>query len=135
MNTIPNFDGEEMKIPAAAVQKTAAPEPSLINAPLLIILFIILMLVFGGIYYWYTMTIPGQDLLPARPTDAMNNEPESTTAEARTATADVLSTSNELDAIEADISSTQFIDLESALAGIESELSAAIEATPVTTGQ
>jgi flagellar basal body-associated protein FliL len=131
MNTAPNFDGEEMKIPATAIQKPATPEPGLINIPLLLILFVVLLLIFGGIYYWYTMSIPGQEFLSSRPTDAMNNEPESTTAEARTATADVLSTSNELDAIEADISSTQFIDLESALAGIENELTAALETVPV----
>jgi len=124
----PNFDGEEMKIPEAMQPKTVEPQnTSLINGPILILLFVILLALLGGIYYWYTvlMSTP-TSTVPMRPTAEMNNEPESPTAEARTATTDVVSTSDELDAINADIESTRFDDLDDGITAIENELSSAL---------
>ena len=128
----PNFEGEEMKIPETMQVK--APEPtntSLVSGPILILLFAILLLLLGGIYYWYTMLMNNPVApLPTRPTPAMNNEPESPTAEARTDATDVVSTSDELDAINADIESTRFDDIDDGFTAIENELGSALEATP-----
>ncbi len=127
----PNFEGEEMKVPSA--MKTVAPEQanaSLVSGPILILLFAILLALLGGIYYWYTILMSQPIAAPAmRPTAEMNNEPESTTAEARTGATDVVSTSDELDAIQADIESTRFEDIDDGFTAVENELGGALEAT------
>ncbi len=127
----PNFEGEEMKIPSS--MKAAAPEQtnaSLVSGPILILLFAILLALLGGIYYWYTILMSEPIAIPAtRPTAEMNNEPESTTAEARTSATDVVSTSDELDAIQADIESTRFDDIDDGFTAVENELGGALEAT------
>jgi hypothetical protein len=127
----PNFEGEEMKVPAS--MKAVAPEQtstSLISGPILILLFAILLALLGGIYYWYTILMSETIVVPAtRPTAEMNNEPESTTAEARTSATDVVSTSDELDAIQADIESTRFDDIDDGFTAVENELGGALEAT------
>ncbi len=107
------------------------PAPTLVSGPILLLLFAILVALLGGIYYWYTilMSTPIEAPLPTRPTAEQNNEPESTTAEARTAATDVVSTSDELDAIAADAGSTNFEPLDSSFAAVESELDAATAAT------
>jgi hypothetical protein len=129
--TEPNFDGEEMKIPEA-MKAVAEPVPntSLVNGPILILLFAILVALLGGIYYWYTILME-EPVIPEslRPSIEMNNEPESTTAEARTAATDVVSTSDELEALQADIESTRFDDIDDGFTAIENELGAALEAT------
>ena len=68
--------------------------------------------------------------ITTRPTNEQNDEPESTTAEARTGLLDVVSTSDELSAISADISSTNLDDLENEVPAIEAELSAALSSQP-----
>jgi hypothetical protein len=127
----PNFEGEEMKVPSS--MKAAAAEPvstSLVSGPILILLFAILLALLGGIYYWYTILMSETVTAPAtRPTAEMNNEPESTTAEARTGATDVVSTSDELDAIQADIESTRFDDIDDGFTAVENELGGALEAT------
>lgn len=127
----PNFDGEEMKIPATMKVAAAAPtNASLVSGPILILLFAILLALLGGIYYWYTILMSEPIIAPAtRPTAEMNNEPESTTAEARTGATDVVSTSDELDAIQADIESTRFDDIDDGFTAVENELGGALEAT------
>jgi zona occludens toxin (predicted ATPase) len=129
----PNFDGEEMKVPATmqAVAETN-PNTSLVSGPILILLFAILAALLGGIYYWYTILMSEPlTAIPTRPTAEMNNEPESTTAEARTDATDVVSTSDELDALQADIESTRFDDIDDGFAAIETEIGGALEATDV----
>ncbi len=127
----PNFEGEAMKVPEAMkVATEPAPNTSFVNGPILILLFAILLALLGGIYYWYTILM-NEPLVPAplRPTADMNNEPESTTAEARTAATDVVSTSDDLDALQADIESTRFDDIDDGFTAIENELGGALEAT------
>lgn len=129
----PNFEGEEMKLPAnISAQVTEPTNNTLLTGPIIILLFAILLALLGGIYYWYTilMAEPLVTPTPTRPTTEMNNEPESTTAEARTAATDVVSTSDELDAIRADVESTTMEPLETDFAAVESELGGALEATP-----
>ena len=65
----------------------------------------------------------------SRPTAEMNNEPESTTAEARTGATDVVSTSDELDALQADIESTSFDDIDDGFTAIENEINGALKTT------
>lgn len=132
-NTVsePNFEGEEMKTPTSIkIQVPETSNASLINGPILILLFTILLALLGGIYYWYTILM-NEAVTPAvsRPTAEMNNEPESTTAEARTSATDVVSTSDELDALQADIESTSFDDIDDGFTAIENEINGALKTT------
>ncbi len=135
--TAPDFSGEEMKIPAG-MQATVevAPNTSLISGPILILLFAILISLLGGIYYWYTILMSETAVVvPTRPTAEMNNEPESTTAEARTEATNIVSTSDELDALQADIESTRFDDIDDGFTAVENELNGALEASDNTPPQ
>jgi len=130
----PNFEGEEMKIPEnmqhlANEADTTPVNP--ISTPILIVLTTILLLIFAGLAYWYYLitTMPVTPTIPPeRPTLETNREPETPTAAARTEALDVVSTSDELGAIEADIESTNFDDLDMEMNAIEAELNAALEA-------
>jgi hypothetical protein len=128
----PNFEGEAMHIPVAKANLPAVDDtnPRLLTAPIIILLFLILVAILAGFYYWYTIVMSEQVVAPndTRPTAEQNNEPESTTAEARTGLMDVVSTSDELDAIAADAQSTNLEDLTTETTAIEAELNAAITA-------
>ena len=128
----PNFENEEMHVPSS---RSSAPLPGpeahrLLSAPIIILLFLILLVILAGFYYWYTLVMQDQ-VVPqtnVRPTAEQNNEPESTTAEARTGLMNVVSTSDELEAIAADAQSTNLEDLTSEITPIETDLDAAITA-------
>jgi hypothetical protein len=128
----PNFEGEEMHLPEAkaSVMTEADTNPRLLTAPIIVLLFLILVAILAGFYYWYTIVMSEQVVVDTgtRPTTEQNNEPESITAEARTGLMDVVSTSDELDAIAADAQSTNLEDLVNETTAIEAELDAAIEA-------
>ncbi|MBY0538432.1 hypothetical protein K2P47_03470 [Patescibacteria group bacterium] len=128
----PNFEGEEMHIPAPKVNQPLEDNaaPKLLTAPIIVLLFLILVAILAGFYYWYTIVMSEQVVTETitRPTAEQNNEPESTTAEARTGLMDVVSTSDELDAIAADAQSTNLEDLVNETTAIEAELDAAIAA-------
>lgn len=127
----PNFEGEEMKLPTSSTIRTPVVEKnqSLLTLPIIILLFLILVAILAGLYYWYVLvTKPEMIDTLLRPTIEQNNEPESTTAEARTGTTDVVSTSDEIDALKADLDSTQFEDIDTLVAPIESELNSAVTA-------
>lgn len=127
----PNFEGEEMKLPQSTVgtNTSLTSTASVISTPIIILLVLILLAIFAGLGYWYylVMNTPTVDTTSLRPTAEMNNEPESTTAEARTSTLDVVSTSDEIEAIEADVESTNLDDLDIELNAIDAELNAALE--------
>jgi hypothetical protein len=126
-NTTPN-----QKI--APEQHTYEPE-SITNGPILILLVALLLAVLGGMFYWFTMLGKGGVTISPtslRPTAEQNNEPESTTAEARTEAYGVVSTSDEIPAIEADVEGTNLDSLDSELDAIEAELDAALEEEPTT---
>lgn len=93
-------------------------------APIIIILFIILGLILGGLYYWYSVSTKPvvTDLNPTRPTIETNKEPETPTATAQVDSLTVMSTSDELNAIEADLLSTDLDSLETEINQIEAEL-------------
>ena len=90
------------------------------------ILIIILMLLLGGLYLWGETQQKNTEIPNStkgtRPTAAENNEPESTNAEAAVETLSAMSTSDELSAIEADLSSTIISDPEAELTSVEAEL-------------
>ncbi len=128
----PDFEGEAMKMPMSSNNLPSIDTGSsrTLNIPILVLLFLILVAILGGLYYWYkivTAPIP----TPAdttRPTAEQNNEPESTTAEARTETQGVVSTSDELGAIRADLDSTNLSDLDTEVSPIKAEMDAALKA-------
>lgn len=125
----PNFKGEEMKMPQnAAVTEVTKPQ-SATNGPILVILAVLLLVVLGAMYYWFTLlnTAPVEIPEISRPTAEENNEPESTTAEAQTDTFEVVSTSDELTAIEADLESTNMDSLDAELQAIDTELDASAQ--------
>ena len=128
----PNFENEAMHVPSSRVSTpiTQTAAPRLLSAPIIILLFLILVAILAGFYYWYTLVMKDQVVPPTniRPTAEQNNEPESTTAEARTGLMDVVSTSDELEAIAADAQSTNLEDLTSEITPIETDLDAAITA-------
>ena len=128
---VPNYEGEAMKMPenTAAAPTTPVKESTVINGPLLAILAILLILILGGMYYWFstlTAEIPAPPVVE-RPTPEQNNEPESTTAEVQTEVMQTTSTSDELGAIEADLEATNLDSLNSEMNAIDAELNAALQ--------
>lgn len=106
---IPNFEGEKMKMPENTDLQTEETEvKSVVSAPILIILTFLLVLILGGMYYWFFAINKSPEIIPAsdRPTAEENNEPESNTAEAQVNITDTTSSSDEIDMIEADLDST-----------------------------
>jgi hypothetical protein len=99
------------------------------NGPILILLVVLLLAILGGMYRWFVILNNDVPSISAglRPTAEENNEPESTTAEARVEAMGVVSSSDEIPAIEADIESTDLDSMESELDAIEAELDAALE--------
>lgn len=126
---VPNFDGEAMKMPENTdlVPEASAPR-SVTSGPLLVILAVLLFIILGGLYYWFSLleTAPAPITITPieRPTIQENNEPESTTAEAQVDALSTVSTSNELQAIEADIESTNLDGLDEEMTDIEAEMNA-----------
>lgn len=132
---VPDFEGEDMKLPENTdAQVQATPEStSVINGPLLIGLTVLLVLILGGMYYWFSTLSEQAAAVPEptpaeRPTAEENNEPESTTAEAEVETMQALSPSDEISAIEADLEATNLETLDVELDAIEAELDAAMPA-------
>ncbi len=88
-----------------------------------VILFGLLAALLVGIYFWITAEKQTPiDTVPTRPTYETNREPESVNAQAEVGILQVLSTSDELSAIEADLLSTDLSNLEKELTQIEQEL-------------
>lgn len=130
----PDFEGEVMKIPTSMQAEEVNPNvtnQSTLSTPIIVVLTLILIAIFGGLAYWYYL-VTMMSVTPAasntRPTAEMNQEPETPTSVARTEAMDVVSTSDELSAIEADIESTNIDDLDMEMNAIEAELNAALEA-------
>ena len=88
--------------------------------PILAGLLILLVLVFVGMYLWGASLATDPTPLPAT---IPNNEPETPRAIADQQISETLSPSDELDAIDADLGSTNFDSLDTDLNTIEAELS------------
>lgn len=95
------------------------------------VLIIILMCILAGLYMWGESLKknekPQVGAESTRPTAEQNNEPESTNAEADVETLKTLSPSNELDAIEADLGSTQIPEVEPKLTTIDSSIQSEVQ--------
>lgn len=128
----PDFSNEEMKMPENSVTpvETGSDSSSVVNGPLLVGLALLLVLLLGGMYYWFaTLSAPAPATpVVERPTAEQNNEPESTTAEAQVETMQAVSTSDELSAIEADLEATDLDSMDAEMQAIEAELEAETEA-------
>lgn len=120
----PQFNGEAMKVPAGSYAAPVATQPikhGKLFGVIIGLLFFALVLILGGLMLWNYILTPNTLVVetPLRPTEEMNQEPESETARAQAEAAAALSTSNELPAIEADLLSTDLSSLESELATID----------------
>ena len=88
--------------------------------PILGILVIVLALIFIGLYIWAGMLGPEPE--PMQEISIVNNEPETPRAVADQAILETLSPSDDINAIEADLSSTNFDSLDAELTTIDAEL-------------
>lgn len=121
----------KMKMPEESFSSVQGEDKAAHLGAILGILIVILVLILGGLYVWGS-TMSKNPAEPKnntieRPTAEENNEPESTNAEAEVDTLGALSTSNEIDAIQADIDSTDLSNLNAELNAIEAEINAALE--------
>ena len=109
-------------------KEPAHPE-TIANGPILFLLVVLLLAILGGMYRWFVILkndVP--DITTSlRPTAAENKEPESTTARAQTEAYGVVSTSDEVPAIEADVEGTNLDSIDSELDAIDNELDTAIQ--------
>lgn len=129
----PDFTEEEMKMPENASVESGEPGPeekSVVNGPLLLLLAVLLAIVLGGMYYWFDSMQTQPPVTPPapveRPTPEENDEPESTTAEAQVEQLNTVSSSDEIEAIEADIEATDLDSLDAELDAIDAEIEAAL---------
>ena len=121
----------KLKKPEDAVDTAHAER--ITNGPIIILLIVLLVAILGGMSYWFTMMhkeVSPVTPLGQRPTAAENNEPESTTAEAQAESMGVVSSSDEIPAIEADVESTNLDSLEAELDTIDAEIDGAIIEEP-----
>ena len=130
----PDFEGEKMKMPESALDHGItidAKERSPMGF-IIAILVVLLVAILAGLYLWYNSIITQSQQTPVpaatRPTAEENNEPESPTAKAQTDSFNVVSTSDELSAIEADVESTDLESLDTEMEAIDAELDAALNA-------
>lgn len=132
----PDFEGEKMKKPESTIDSTAVAEPEQNTkshlGSFILILVSILFIVLVGLYLWsQSLQNESASVVPEqtteRPTPEDNNEPESTRAEAETTSLGIMSTSNEIGAIEADLESTNLDTLDAEMQAIETELDANAE--------
>ena len=128
----PVISDTEMKMPEESFGPSGVqPEKTTHLGIILGVLIVLLVLILGGLYLWgTTLQGPVEKPEPAatRPTAEENNEPESTTADAQIQALETVSTSNEIEAIEADIESTNLDALDAELNAIDAELDAALQA-------
>lgn len=121
----PLFTRDELKMPAEGFgTKPQNNTPSYIGI-ILGILIVMLVLILGGLYLWGELILKNQQTVPVdtlRPTASENNEPESNNAEADVETLGAMSTSDEIDAINADLESTTINELDADLNAIDAEI-------------
>jgi len=132
-NTEPVIADSEMKVPEEAMRMSHTGGDQSALPIVLGVIIVLLVLILAGLYLWGT-TLEGTPM-PAtsdslRPTAEENNEPESTTADAQVQALETVSTSNSLDAIEADVDSTALDAIDAELGAIDAEFDAAINETP-----
>ncbi len=92
--------------------------------PIVGVIIIMLVLMLGGLVFWGSQLEKQKDLVVVTP--IVNNEPETPRAEADIQILQTLSPSDELDAIEADLESTNMDSIDIDLTTIDVELSTAL---------
>jgi flagellar basal body-associated protein FliL len=128
----PTVSDSEMKMPEEHFGTTANADKNTTHLGIILgILIVLLVLILGGLYLWGTTLQNVSEVQVApdveRPSAEENNEPESTTADAQVQALETVSTSNEIDAIEADIESTNLDELDAELEAIDAEMEASAE--------
>jgi len=127
----PDFEGEEMKMPEnIEFQGSNQSNSSLLSAPILLTLGLLLLVILGGMYYWFN-TLEEPDTIVIKNIESLspaeNSEPETTDVEAQADAIRVTSDSDELSDIEADLEATNFENLDMELKAIDAELDASAE--------
>lgn len=92
------------------------------NGPVLGIIVIVLVLIFGGLYLWGSELRKEEAMMPQP--QIINNEPETPRAEADIEILNTMSPSDDLAAIEADISSTDLDSINADLNTVDAEVDA-----------
>lgn len=92
------------------------------HGPILAILVIVLILILGGLYLWGS-ELRKMEEVPVMP-EIINDEPETPRAEADVEILNTMSPSDEIDMIEADITSTDIDSMNSDLNTIDAETNA-----------
>ncbi len=94
--------------------------------PILGVLIVILIIILGGLYLWGSM-LPKQENQARVERALPNYEPETTRAVADRQIMDTTSSSNDLDAIYADLESTNLNDLDADLTQVEAEMNSSLK--------
>ncbi len=94
--------------------------------PILGVLIVVLILILGGLYLWGSILSEGGNEARVERT-IPNNEPETPRANADAKIFNTTSSSNDLDAIYADLESTDLNSLETELGQVETEMSASMQ--------
>jgi hypothetical protein len=111
----------EMHTPAPIVRQHSH------MGPVLGVLIILLVLILGWLYLWGGM-LSKEAMAPAPQNTIVNNEPETTRADADTQALDTVRPSDDLSAIDADVNSTNFDSIDTDMASIDSEFNTAASA-------
>lgn len=130
----PIIADSEMKIPDEAMRVSHTSDDQAALPIVLGVIIILLVLVLAGLYLWGTtlrgVPTPTDTSAIGRPTAEENNEPESNTADAQVEALETVSTSNTLEAIEADVESTNLDAIDAELGAIDAEFDAALQEMP-----
>jgi len=122
----PEFSEAEMRMPESNLAPEVTEHHNRVGL-VLGLLIVLLVLILGGLYLWYSTAF--QTLAPEptveRFVPEMPNEPEMQNADAEVQKLNTVSTSNEIEAIEADIESTDLDQMDAELQAIDAELDAA----------
>ncbi len=126
---MPEQKREEMKMPQNSTTQENPVPHSAANGPVIVMLAVLMIIVLGAMFFWAMQLNKPAVVVPeiTRPTAEQNNEPESTTAEAQTDSMGVVSSSDEIDAINADLESTNLDSLDAELGAIEAEFEASAQ--------
>lgn len=116
LETGPIIDTEEMRMPV-----TGKIHHSHLG-PILGVLLILLVIVATGLYIWGGQLFEEQAMVQEQVPAIPNNEPETPRAEADQQILETLSSSNEIDAIEADVMSTNLDSIDTDLNTVDQEL-------------
>ncbi len=103
---------------------TSTPASHTHLGPILAVIVVLLVLIAGGLYLWGGAL--EQERVLQQEISIPNNEPETPRAEVDTQILETLSPSDDLSAIEADITSTNLDSLETDLIAIDAEVDASL---------